>query len=446
MGIKNCLLIFAVFMISFLPIYSSVIANNDITVEIHMIGELARTRFDNPVTVTGVWHYINVTTDDQFFQELILKFYKGNSILSIGDRNESNYYEWRYNTNSQEWIDINKYGGYSYINDTNCQKTGNTYSFCIGVKDTFPEITNYYENWTLEIYEDVNQRYSENVVLEKPMVGLARSHADVIKFNVNPFTIRSIEGNDYFIIENVGNIPLSITIDYGTFNDYIEVTNFGNTLSPYTSSNLDITLQSGSWKPGILKITGNVRGFIPSSLIITTSVITFQTSIEINAAELEISIGHSNYIIQEIPGSHIVFQYEKNLEMNEGQIRDTIVYISGDGEVKLDIWSDEKNITILEISSKDQTGTPLTITSTNTSEYAVTIRVEALRENKVGVINYKLEENEKIQTFSTQITIGQPLQEKTEDTNMSITSIIVALCIIFVIGYIISAQIRKKRR
>jgi len=447
LGLKNCMIIVIVLIIGAFPFFSLVSADEDITVKINMIGESAQIRFDSPVIVAGIWHYINLTLEEQNYQTINLKFYNGSSMPSIGNRDESSYYEWTYNTNTQEWKDLNEYDGYSYINDTSCQKKDNIYSFCIGVKDALPEITNYYENWTLEIYADGNELYSKNVVLEKPTIGISKTHDDVIRFNVDPFTETDVYNDeDYFIIGNVGNIPLYIAIDYGIYTDIVDVRESGKTLSPDDTFNHYVTLHSESWKAGILEIPGSTSGSVPSGLIITTASITFETSFLTQAADLEISVGHSNYTITEIPGTHVVFQYEESLEMNEGQIKDIIVYISGAGQATLDIWSDELNVAILKISSRDQTGTPLTITSTNTSEYAVTIRVEAIRENKVGVISYELEIDGDVQTFTTQITIGPPLQEKKEGTNISVTSIIVALCIILLIVYLILSQIRHRRR
>jgi hypothetical protein len=448
MGIKKCLILFAVFIVGLFPFFSSAIAN-DVTVNIHMLGEDARTHFGNPVIVAGIWHYINVTLNEQVSTDLTLKFYQGDSLPAIGLRDETNYYEWKYNVNNQEWTDENEYGGYSYINDTNCQKTGDTYSFCVGVKDTLSGNTDQYENWTLEIYKDGGKLYSNNVVLEKPTVGPAKYHADIIKFNVDPFTERDVEGDDYFIVENVGNVPLVINIDYRAFNDFIDVTNSGKKLSPFNTFNFYVTLHSGSWKPGILKISGtdSVTGSIPSYLIITTAAITFNISQIISAADLKVYVGHSNYTIQELSGTNIVFQYEEELEMNEGQIKDINVYISGDGNLTLDILSDGENVQILKVTSKDQQGTPLTITSTNNSEYTVTIKVEALKENKVGIIYYSLKVNDEIQTFSTHITIGPPLsQQETSGGNIPITTIIVVLCVILLIVYMIYTQIRHRRR
>lgn len=448
MGIKNYVILSVVFIVGMLPLFSSVTADDDVTVSIHMVGEDTRMRFDNPVIVAGIWHYINVTLEEQVSEELILKFYQGDSMPAIGIRDATNYYEWKYNTDSSTWTDEKEYEGYSYINDTNCRKTGNIYSFYVGVKDTLPEITNYHENWTLGIYKDMDKLYSENVALEKPMAGLARSHADVIEFNVNPFEEMDVEGDDYFTIGNVGNIPLDITTDYGIYNNIIETSESGKTLSPYSTFNHYVTLHSESWKPGILDIIGSAAGTIPSTLIIPTTTITFETSFEINAANLEIFVGHSDYKIQPIVGSNIVFQYEESLEMYEGEIRDNItVYISGEGSVTLDVSGDEVNVAVLKVSGEDQEGTPLTITSTNTSEYAVTIKAKAIRENKVGIITYELTVDGTTETYTTSITIGPPLQEETPGgITIPGATIIVALCVIFVIGYMIYTQIRHRRR
>jgi len=429
-----------------LPLFNSASAVDEINVKIHVIGEDAKTRFESPVIVAGIWHYINVTIEETNFQNLFLKLYKGVSIPDAVARNESNYYEWKYNKNNLEWIDLKEYEGYSFIDVNKSQKNNDIYSFCLGIKDTFPEVENYYENWTLEIYKDTIELYSTNVVLEKPMVGLARSHADTIEFHINPFEEINVPGDDYFIIENVGNVPLITSIDYPTYNDILDIPNSGEILSPKNSFNYEITLNSKSWKPGILEISGFVSGVIPSDLIITVAAFTFKPNVTINAADLEISVGHSNYKIEPIPGSNIVFQYEEEIEMYEGEIKDIKVYISGEGRVTLDITDDGENVAILKVTAEDKIGTPLTIDSTNTSEYEVTIQVEAIRENKVGIIKYELEVDGETQTYETQISIGPPQKENTEEINLPISTIAIILLVVIVIGYMIITQIRHKRR
>ena len=87
-----------------------VFAQDEENVKIHIIGEKTYSRFGNHVVVAGIWHYFNITTDNQDFQILDLIFYSGKSIPSTGQRDETNYYEWQYNKNNENpWQDIQKY-------------------------------------------------------------------------------------------------------------------------------------------------------------------------------------------------------------------------------------------------------------------------------------------------------------------------------------------------
>jgi len=447
MGHKACMVIFIVFVIGLLSFFSSISADDTASVEINIIGEKTQTRFDKPVIVAGIWHHINITLENQDFQKLSLKFYNGDSMPNEGERNATNYYEWKYDENIQaSWKDEMEYEGRPYLNSENCRKNKDVYSFCVGIKDTFPpEIPYYYENWTLEVYKEENKLFSKSVVVEKPTVGLAKSHADLIKFNVVPFTETVVFGDDSFKIENTGNIPLNISIDYEADDDIIEVADSNIILSPYSGSLHNVTLHSKSWKPGIIEIEGTISGKIPGSYIVTTANFTLTSALGTSPAYLKIFVGQNNYEIYEMPEG-IVFQYEKNLEMNEGEIRDIAVYISGGGVATLDIWSDEKNITILKISSKNQEGTPQNIISTDTSEYVVTVKIEAIRENKIGFIYYALETGGENQTFITQINVGPPSSGEQTSNTVPTMAIIVIVCIFLVIGYMLYTHMKHRRR
>ena len=87
-----------------------------------------------------------------------------------------------------------------------------------------------------------------------------------------------------------------------------------------------------------------------------------------------------------------------------------------------------------------------TIIVCNDSEYAVTIKVEALRENKVGEITYELEVNGKYYTYTTEITIEPPRQGDIGSTDLPISSIFIGFLIIIVVGYMIFTQIKHRKR
>jgi len=422
-------------------------AQNDATVEIQIIGEEPRMRFNTQVVVAGIWHIFNVTPESQNIQELSLIFYKGTAIPDELDRDETNYYEWKYDKNSQTpWMDIQKYGGREYINATGSTKNQNNYNFMVGIQDTLPtEPQFYHENWTLDVYEDGDKSHSENVVVEKPTIGLAKTHGDIIIFNVDPFTEMDGRGHDYFRIANRGNIPLELTVDYGAYDDILSYGVYCTKISPDSNCEFDgIVIHLEPLKPGITEFTGTVSGEVLLSYIITTAPYSFVTSVGVAAPTFKIVSAHANYELESLT-DNISFQYKKNLEMNEGDIENVDVYISGNGQLTLNLRSED--ISILEVYSNDVvTSTPITITSTNTSEHTITVRIKAIRETSAAYLHYDLDIGEVQKTYSTQIKVGPPASSS-EGISLDMTQIIVIVVIIFlVLGYIIFSQMRYRRR
>ena len=70
MGKNNYVIYIVIFLMGLLPLFSAVTADENITVNIHLLGETTRTRFGSPVIVAGVWHYINITLQNQVPQTL----------------------------------------------------------------------------------------------------------------------------------------------------------------------------------------------------------------------------------------------------------------------------------------------------------------------------------------------------------------------------------------
>ncbi|UCH71635.1 MAG: hypothetical protein JSW62_04350 [Thermoplasmatales archaeon] len=444
---RACMIVlFTVFIMalsSLLSVFS--FADDTITIKIHMIDEETRTRFNDQVIVAGIWHYVNVTIDLQG-QELILKFYEGNSMPSESNRDENNYYEWKYD-NNQQWVDVKKYSGYTYINNGSCQKTGNTYSFCIGINSDAVAKDVGFKNWTLDVYKDGNKSYSETVVAETPVSGLGKSGYDTITFDIAPFTEMDDIGSGFFKIWNEGNTPLYVSIDYGAYNDVIEIGGFNETISPYNVSTYDgIIVHSESWKPGTIKIDAPlVRGTIPDHYIITTAPFTFSVESAIESPDLEIFVGHSNYELYEFSDNNITFQYVENLEMSEGEIKDINVYISGNGILTLDLRSE--NLTILNVFSEDvEKSPPLTISSVDTSEHSVRVRVKALRENDVAFLYYHLEIDGKTQIFYTQINVGPPESTPEETAPFNTTQVVIVLMIVMIVILYMLYSRRRYRR
>lgn len=425
-------------------------AQNGENVYIHIVGERTYTRFGTQAMIAGIWHFINVTTDTQDFQELNLKFYSGESMPNEGERDESNYYEWQYNNDDEiPWTDVKKYGSREYINITRSVKYANNYSFCVGIKDTLPSQPKFYnENWTLEVYLDDSRIHTENVVVEKPTSGLAKSHGDIILFNVDPFTKMNATGHDFFRIENTGNLPLSINVDYNYYNDIIKYS-VNEIVTANNSMKFDpIIIHSESWPPGIKDIEGTIKGEIPNNLIIPVGTVTFGTSFGIDAPILRVVAAHANYEIEEFKKENgtITFQYQKTMKMSENEIKDIKVYISGDGIINFDIKSED--LTILKVFSNDnEVNAPFLISSTDTSEHIVTIRIKATKETNNANLRYIVEINGEIYEYDTAITVNPPQASHEGIIKLDLLLIIVIILIIcLVIGYMVNTHLKYSRR
>lgn len=417
------------------------------TLSIRMLQGEQQTRFNNPVIVAGVWYYVNITMD-QSVDELSLRCYKGIT-LSMGDKNETNYYEWNYDKNNAiAWNDISGYG-IKYIQPDLCKNTNTVYSFCIGLKDFMPNIIGYYENWTVEISTDGTTVHSVSIVVEKPKTGISLSKPSSIIFHVDPFTIMDAQGDNFFKIGNIGNVPLNVNFNNELYSD-VEITDVNKKFLPAETVAHYVTIHSRSWPPGIKKIDIQLNGSYPQSYFVdTNATVTLYTSFIIDVPQLIIYVGHSNYRIDEIQGTGITFQYIEKLTMYEGEIRDINAYVSGNGAVTVEVWADEKNISALRLyEGNTETRSPISFTSTNASERTIVATIKALGEGKIGILTYQVSSNGITKTYTTQITIGPPASSDDEVVRgpLSIIQIIVIIIVLLVVIYMIISYMKNRTR
>ena len=435
------------------------IADDQVSVEIHMIDQNSRQELSRPVIVTKIWHYINVTLDSDNFQQLTLEFYKGSSKPNSDDMDETNYYEWEYNANTEQWVDSKRYNTYNYLNSELCKINSNTYSFCVGVSDDVisyskyylkNKLSMYYENFSFKIYKDESQIYSGQVLVEQSKTGLSKSHADKINFYVEPFTEMEALGDDYFRIGNSGNIPLIFEIDYGEYEDIVDVPNLGEIVPPFGQIVLDgIKIFSESWKPGVITIQGpDIEGFIPNNYKITTAPLTFDPVPGTNSPTFEIRVGYATLeLVEDVfkdTDINIVFQYPSSLDVSEGEQREFSIYISGEGTVTLNFRTE--NIKIKNIVYQNaKASTPLTINSKDNSQSQVKITIEALRENIDAELVYDLSYGDTTKTYATEIIVGSPSKDTSNEGEISPWHIIVIIgIIVLVIVYMLNTR-RKYR-
>jgi len=439
--------VFFVLVLLSTTILPSLSAAEEATLSIQMLQGEQQSHFNKPVLVAGVWHYINITVD-QIVNELSVRFYKGIA-LSPGNKNETNYYEWKYDlTSATVWNDISGYG-IEYIQPDLCKNTNTVYSFCIGIKDFMPNIVDYYENWTVEISRDGTTIHSEGIVAEKPKTGVSLSKPSSIIFHVDPFTIMDAQGDNFFKIGNIGNLPLYVDFDTETYNE-VEISDINKKFLPDDIITHYVTIHSESWPPGFKTFDIKANGSYPQSYFVdTNATVTLYSSFIIDVPQLVIYVGHSNYKIDEIQGTGIIFQYLEKLNMYEGEIRDITAYVSGTGPVTLEILADGKNISMLKlVDGTTETTSPLTFTSTNTSERIIKATVKALSEGTTGILTYRVTGNGVTKTYTTQIRIGPPGSTPEENTgfSLSIMQLVIVGIVLLVLIYMVVTYLRNRKR
>jgi len=442
---KGIIFLFLFFFIS--TVFSPFSSAEDATLSISMLHGEQQTRFNTPVLVSGVWHYVNITLD-QNVERVTFRLYKGILIPSIA-KNETNYYEWSYDQNGAPiWSDQSGYG-IEYLQPGLCQKTNTVYSFCIGTKDFMPNIVGYYENWTIEISSDGTSIHSAPIVVEKPKTGISLSKPSTIIFHVDPFTIMDAVGDNFFKIGNIGNLPLFVEFDNAKYPD-VEMNDMNTNFLPDDIITHYVTIHSQSWPPGFKNIDIQLIGSYPQTYFVdTNATVTLYTSFVIDVPQLVINVGHSNYKIEEIQGTSITFQYVEKLNMYEGEIKDITAYVSGNGAVTAEIWADEKNISVQTLYDNGvETHSPLSFASTNTTERIIRITVKALSEGTTGVLTYQITGSGVTNTYTTRIDIGPPQTGPKEDSgfSLSIMQLVIIGIVLLVIIYMVVTFLRNRKR
>jgi len=418
---------------------------NEIT--LHIPCETQRTRAGNPVLVAGLWHYLNITLIDSEPSKLSAIIYKGSVIPPTDERNESTYYSWEYDGGN--WRDTTEYGGdiYSYINTTNCKKTGKTYSFYIGIRSDVVKNINIdtidYDSWTLEIKADNTLIRNSSLTVEEPVNGFAPQSAEFY-LRCEPFTSTTIIPDHTFGIINSYNVPSTINLTYTQFANRINTTNAGAILHPNSTTTHEIQINTPTWPPGIIIIEGVVKA-IPM-YVVQTGDVYLRTTPVLYFPFIKIYVGHSNYTIYESPTTGIVFQYEEELDAEYDEIKNITTYVSGNGNVSITITC--KNATLLNVFHG---GTaidyiPFTIQSINTSEQPIITQIRFTQEDVTALITYELKMNGEQSTFTTQINVGPRPRKEEKPPDTTLIMIIIAICIIAVIGYMIYSQLKYGRR
>jgi len=396
-------------------------------------GESA-TRYGYPVLIRGIWHYVNITLDIEV-NKLSIVFYYGNS--PAVEKDETNYYKWEYTQGG--WNDIQH--NFKYMEKNYCTHEMELYSFFIGV-DQYAETG----NWTMELSVNDEKLISKKVYVGKAITSLSLKSIPVT-IRAEPFTEDYYTSEEGFTVENDGNVPLKLSVDYKNYRDILSTINFNEILKPGQTAKYSILLNSrSSWEPGELSIKAGDASVNADVLYIIPpkkAVNLIESNLSLGLPII-IEIGHIGYRLESL-GGEITFQYPRSVDIYYDEVIEIFVYISGNGDVTINI--NTANLKILNVISDGlEVELPFTIVSTNTSEYPIAIRVKGVRVNTTGYIYYDLETAGEHNSFSTTINVGtyRPV-EKSEYDIALIIEIIIISCIVIVITYMLYSQLKHKK-
>lgn len=392
-----------------------------------------RGKYDKPVLIRGLWHHVNITLNSEI-GEVTIVFYFDETPLGADDRNETNYYMWKYDQGS--WKDVQHNS--KYINESYCRYDAEFYSFYIGI-DQYANLG----NWTLKLLAYDEQLLSQQIYVDNAVSSIVLKSIPVV-IEVEPFTEDYYISTEKFTVENKGNLPLRLSVSYGKYENIFSTIDFIEILKPNEMRKYSIMLQSRStWKPGILTIKAeeaSVRGHV-QNIIPPKEIVYLIGSNVSNGLPINIYVGRSGFALESLAGD-ITFQYVESLNIYYNDIKDILAYISGNGDVTVNITG--KNLDIIKIfSGGSESAVPFMVKSMNTSEHPIAVRVRGIMPNSIALLQYILEIDGEIKKFTTQIHVGSFRQ--VDETTINITLIVVIIIFIAVVC-LIYAQIKHRKK
>ena len=430
-----------VVLLSLLSMISSIphtISADTVLLTINIIGEEPVIKEDKLVMVAGIWNDVSIQADLSAYNKITLTIYKQNDNLT--EKDETNYYQWMFQQS-------NTFSGLSSLNYTteyididSCSKNDDTLVFCVGVRDVLPDEIFAQQDWMVKINGDSTLLLDEEIILEKPTRGFAKSHGDHLLFNINPFTEMQTQASDYIILKNTGNVPLFVKISYEGLDDYLVYSQNDNIISPNDQQHYQLILNSPSWEPQRIAQEGVADALVLSKYIVggesSGIAVSLQTAFIIDVPQIDIFVGHSDFVLENLFGDKgLTFQYKQSITMKEGDSETVHAYISGDGSGKITIKVDD--CLVLESIKLDnnEISSPFNIESTKNSEKQIAVQIKAKSEDKNGKIHYIIESNGQIKQFSTTVYVQAP----TISDNTLISTGTSSITVFVLIGIIIAA-------
>ncbi len=405
-------------------------------INMHIVGEKPVLRDGMPLMVAGLWHIVDINTDDSCSH---IDLY-----LSYGNPEEENrsvkdHYHWTYDSDGSVWKDA-EYG--TYIVPEKCEKFGGLYTFYIGVDGKVD-----YGVWNMSVVADGKRIIEKNIVVERPSVSSAVSSAD-FSLRIDPFTAGTIDSEDlgqYVKISDTGNTPLICNMSFSSFSDRIKIKNPVGTLHIGDEEKIYLTFRADAWSPRVLNITGYVKVGSPYRIPTNTTaslIINLQTTFSI-----KVYVGHSGYdVIQE---DGFTIQKKDSINLVYGEEANLMFFLTGNGTASMGINSE--NCTIEEIRFQGGTvESPFRVGLLPDREVNGSVRIKADVPDTSGRLIYVINYNGKTYEYHTDIRVGpEPEKSTTEPVTEENRSAVTAFLILAGVGataYVLAPKARTREK
>ena len=410
--------------------------------KVYYEGTSPRTTTDGTqILVTGFYHFIEIKFTSQP-TNIELQFCKENS--DCGTQNQSRAYSWKY-INNQFYGQ--KYGNITYLDISRSYIQNFTLFFYAGVHHNATP-----GEWKVKVFEGTMEKFRSKIYVERyTTLGVAISTAD-FHLRVDPFKIIeniSTSSEEYFRVTNNGNIPITVSVDFGTKNTFLRASNVNNLLLPGDTSYHNIYLNSQSWRPETISFEGTVYASITKYLpdeegyIIRANVASSITGI--------IEVKRSGYQLAITPIG--VVQYIDKITIQKNQPVKIGLYITSDIPTRTLLFSaKELNVEVRSITYNSEIRKPpFGITVKNDTEEFVELEVNAPVDGVRGYVNYSFKDiNSKIEAFVTteiivpaiNVPIFSPSSIEKFFSERGNIYILVAIILFLVVGLVYVYKIR----
>ncbi len=324
--------------------------------------------------------------------------------------NYSTNYSWTYASGT--WTD----DLYDYYVQPESNTYGNYYCFHIAVDSNV-----YPGTWRWIVDVDGTEEYNQPMLVEIPVAGIRMSsptfYPNIYPFGEGYYNSSYSEGVNYsksVRTENIGNVPLDLTINYNRLNGLFETSNCTETFFPGEMRYHVVEFQAQSWSPRKFTVKGLIKG-VPQ-LVMTPDTISCIVAPQITF-DVVVTVARQGYEVYQMEGVTVQYKEFYTSIYNDDLTLD--MYLSGNRSVYLSGDMDRLTMNFIEFEDEEYTE-PLLLELSDEYELHVLVNItcsESPEENQASILTHanfdlELEYNSAMGRFGSTVVVSASSHEE----------------------------------